>query len=70
MKAKFDSVNAMTPDELKQYYRKKLKENEMSEKGGAGLGIIEIVRKSSPPVSVEIESVKGQVSFITLNITI
>jgi len=70
MKARFDSVNSMSADELKQFYRQKLKDNEISDKGGAGLGIIEIARKSSEPVSVDVEEVKGKVSFITLGITI
>jgi hypothetical protein len=68
--ARINSVNAMTRDELKEFYRKKLAENEISEKGGAGLGIIEIARKSSQPIIAEIEEVKGKTSFITLDITV
>ncbi len=70
MRARIDSLNSMDPDELKQYYRQKLSENEITDKGGAGLGLIEIARKSSEPVIIHIEEVKGKVSFITLDITI
>jgi hypothetical protein len=40
-------VNNSTPEELKEMYKKQLKEGTLSEKQGAGLGLIDIARKST-----------------------
>lgn len=39
-------VNGATKEELKEMYRKQITEGSLSEKGGAGLGLIEIARKT------------------------
>src|ERR1035437_4580566 len=39
LKEKIDKINAMNPLELKAYYLERLGATELSEKGGAGLGI-------------------------------
>lgn len=43
---RLDVLNKMNRDELNEYYKKVLKNEVLSEKGGAGLGLIEIARKS------------------------
>ncbi len=39
-------VNSATKEELKEMYRKQITEGRISDKGGAGLGLIEIARKT------------------------
>lgn len=39
-------VNAASREELKEMYKKQITEGEISEKGGAGLGLIEIARRT------------------------
>lgn len=46
IKEKIEKINSLTTDELKNYYMETLQLNSVSEKGGAGLGLIEIARKS------------------------
>jgi len=41
-----DMLNAATPEELKKMYKKQLREGKISGKGGAGLGLIDIARKT------------------------
>jgi len=41
-----EKINDATPSELKQMYKKQIKEGRLSEKGGAGLGLIDIARKT------------------------
>lgn len=41
-----NEVNRSTPDELKEMYKKQIKGGDLSEKGGAGLGLIDIARKT------------------------
>jgi len=46
IKDRIDQVNSMTEDEVKMLYREVLGNQQISQKGGGGLGIIDIVRKT------------------------
>ena len=46
LKTQLEKVNSLSKDELKMLYREVLENSEISEKGGAGLGLIEMARKS------------------------
>jgi len=67
---KLEEVNSLSPDELKNYYRQSLSETELSEKGGAGLGIIEMARKSGHKLNYEFTKINNEYSFFSLTITI
>ncbi|HON19039.1 MAG TPA: SiaB family protein kinase [Salinivirgaceae bacterium] len=41
-----EKINSLSPEELKDLYKKQIKEGTLSEKGGAGLGLIDIARKT------------------------
>ena len=41
-----DLINSKNKEELKELYKKQIKEGSLSEKGGAGLGLIDIARKT------------------------
>lgn len=69
-----EKINRLSKDELKQLYRDRLKHTELSERGGAGLGLIELARKSGQPIQYEfdtdpygITSFHNQVSFVKDN---
>lgn len=55
LKSQVDTINSKSKEELKEMFRKQLQENEISEKGGAGLGLIEIARKSGNKLEYKIE---------------
>jgi hypothetical protein len=40
-------INTSSKEELKEMYKKQIKEGRISEKGGAGLGLIDIARKTT-----------------------
>lgn len=42
-----ERINAASKAELKEMYRKQIKEGKLSNKGGAGLGLIDIARKTT-----------------------
>lgn len=46
LRKKLDEVNKYDREELKALYKKSLEEGDLSEKGGAGLGLIEMARKT------------------------
>jgi hypothetical protein len=46
LKRYIDRVNAMNKDQLRDYYQMVLTNGEISERGGGGLGILKIIRKT------------------------
>ena len=46
LKSRLDDVNALSKEQLKDYYKSVLNNGEMSLKGGGGLGMIDIARKT------------------------
>jgi hypothetical protein len=69
-----DKVNELDEKELKKYYLAHLENNQLSEKGGAGLGLIELARKSGQKIKYKIESLDEncsqfhqQISFLHTN---
>lgn len=53
-----DQVNSMDSKELKQLYLQQLNNNVISDKGGAGLGLIELARRSGQKLIYEFEDFK------------
>ncbi len=70
LRNRIDTVNSMNRDELKAYYKEVLNNGEMSAKGGGGLGMIDISRKSGQKLDYNFMSVDESCSFFTLNIKI
>jgi hypothetical protein len=50
LEVKLRSINTLSLDELKTIYLGALANNQMTEKGGGGLGLIEMARKSGSPL--------------------
>lgn len=65
-----DIVNALTPEELKAYYRKTLDEGVLSEKGGAGLGLIGMARKSGNKLEYSFRDIDESYVYFYLNISL
>lgn len=70
LKNKIDKVNSLSIEEVKNYYRDLLNNTELSEKGGAGLGMIDLVRKSGNKIEYLFDDVNEQLSFFTLIVNI
>jgi hypothetical protein len=70
LRAKIDRVNAMTQDQLKAYHREALSNSELSSKGGAGLGMIDMARKSGNRLEYDFQPVNDRLSFFSLAIKI
>lgn len=65
-----EKINVMSKDELKDYYKMVIKEGKISEKGGAGLGLIDMARKSGEKLTYEFKSIDEKFSFFSLQIVI
>jgi len=70
LKNRLDEVNALSKDELKEYYKKVLNNGEMSLKGGGGLGMIDIARKTGEKLEYNFLEIDNKVSFFTLKIKV
>jgi hypothetical protein len=70
LKSRLDQVNVLDKDGLKMLYKEVLNNEERSEKGGGGLGIIDIARKSNQKLVYDFLDVDNQYSFFSLYIKI
>ena len=70
MKGRLDRINEMDKDELKVYYKEVLNNGEMSAKGGGGLGMIDIARKSGKKLEYNFDPLDSEYSFFSLNIKV
>ena len=67
---KIELLNSLSSIELKSYKNKVLLEGEMSDKGGAGLGLIEMKRKSGLPLEKQFIKLTDDYSILMLNLEI
>jgi len=63
LKEDLDKVNGLDVRELKAYYKHMLKTGIISHKGGAGLGLISMARKSRSKLSYAFSEVSDQLSY-------
>jgi len=67
-----DKVNSLNKDELNDLYKKQIKNGrKLSDRGGAGLGFIDIVRKTGNPIDYNIVPTEDNInSFFILGVKI
>lgn len=65
-----ESINTKDKDELKELYKKQMKEGRLSDKGGAGLGFIDIKRKTGKELEYHFLPINDETSFFLLTSTI
>ena len=70
LKTNLDKINSIDKEQLKEYYKEILNNDEFSEKGGGGLGMIDIARKSGQKLNYNFLPVDNIYSFFSLNIKI
>jgi hypothetical protein len=70
LEGKISKINELDKDDLKKYYQQVLSNGMMSEKGTAGLGMIDIARKSGNKLEFEFIDVNEEFRFFCLNVKI
>lgn len=70
LRKRLDKINSLDKDGLKEYYKEVLNNGMMSEKGGGGLGMIDIARKSGQKLDYDFQKVDDKNSFYSLNIKV
>ena len=59
LKEKLQNINEKEPDDLKKLYLEILKAGVFGEKGGAGLGLLQMARRSSNPIQYDFSSINN-----------
>lgn len=67
LKTSLEKINSLNAEELKEYYKYVLENTGMSEKGGAGLGLIDMARKSGNKLLYHFRKLTGNASFFYFN---
>ena len=70
LKTFLDEINSLSRHELIEYYKKQLMNGDLSSKGGAGLGFIDIRRKSSRKMDYHFVEFNETYSFFLFNVTL
>lgn len=70
LREKLEKINSLDKDGLKNLYKDIIKGTDISDKGGAGLGFVDMARKSGRPLEFDFESLNNGLSFFSLKTTI
>ena len=68
--AKLQKINSLDKEHLREYYREVLGNGAITEKGTAGLGMIDIARKSGQKLDYKFTKIDDISSFFSLNIKV
>ncbi len=70
LKNTLDKINNSTREQLKEMYKKQLLEGNISERGGAGLGLIDIARKTESKYEYLFLPINFELDYFVLKIEI
>lgn len=70
LKEKIDKINSLSKDELKDMYKFILNHQRLSAKGGGGLGLVDIARKSGNKLEYEFHNYNDDYYFFNLIISV
>jgi hypothetical protein len=70
LRNKIDKINSMSKDELKDMYKFILNHQRLSEKGGGGLGLVDIARKTGNQLDYTFERFDDSYYFFNLDVYI
>ena len=66
MKEILNSINSLTKEEVKAAFMKQMREGSLSEKGGAGLGFLDIAKKTGNKFQYHVEQINDENCFFVL----
>ena len=70
IKGAIEEVNNSTPDELKEMYKQQIKGGNLSDKGGAGLGLIDIARKTGKRIDYQFLNLEEDYLYFILKVEV
>jgi hypothetical protein len=70
LKAKLEEINSLEAEEIKNLYRQMLNAKGFSNKGGAGMGLIEMAKKTGNKLDFDFVSLDSDYSYFVLSKTV
>jgi len=70
LRDRIDQINFLTKEELKELYKQVLNNDQFSQKGGGGLGMIDIARKTGNKLEYNFVEYNMRYSFFSLDIIV
>ena len=70
LKSRIEEINNLDKNGLKELYKDIMRSNDVSEKGGAGLGLVDMARKSGERFSYHFDKIDEDFSFFSFKIVI
>lgn len=70
LQAALEKINQMDADELREYYKEVLSDGKYSDKGTAGLGFLEIAKKTKNPLQYSFQQITSEYSYFTFEVRI
>ena len=70
LREKLEQINKLDPNEIREVYRQMLSVAEFSDKGGAGLGLIEMAKKTGNKLDYDFVSLDKNYSYFILSKTV
>jgi len=68
VKDRIEQLNSMSPEQIKELYKIVLNNEEYSLKGGGGLGMIDVVKRTQSKIDCDFEQVNNEYSFYYFSI--
>ena len=70
LKERLDILKGKTKEQLKELYKIKIINSQISDKGGAGIGLVDLARKSENTLNYKFERVNRLKSYFTLTVEV
>jgi len=70
LKKRLEEINKLDPEEIRNVYRQMLSNTAFSDKGGAGLGLIEMARKTGNKLDYDFLQIDKESSYFVLSKTV
>lgn len=70
LSAWLDKVNALDTDGVKKLYKEILRENRLNDRGGAGLGFVDMRKRTKNTIDYKLKELNEVCSFLVLNVKI
>ena len=70
LKSKLDQINSLDKDGLKDLYKEIIKNTTISDKGGAGLGFVDMARKSGEKLEFSFPELNAEYCFFCLKVNV
>ncbi len=70
LKERLEKIKSLSKEELKELYKFVLNNQKFSDKGGGGLGLIDIARRTDGRMNYEFDNYNDDYSFFSLSVTI